>query len=114
MSRSASGGSASGASARFSGDVEPPEGGGIFRRMAPSGGSSLGAVFGVVEGLFAPAAAQAREELQRQKVAGARNPSDTDPPDDVDDDDAPRVAAPGRPGTPFSGSILISRPEPQG
>jgi hypothetical protein len=92
-------------------DETPPAGGGIFRRIAPSSSSPAAAIFGVFEGVFAPAARQARDEIQRQRAAGARNPADTDPPDDDTRDDVPgpRVVAAGRSGTPFSGTILINR-----
>jgi hypothetical protein len=91
------------------GDETAPPGGGIFRRIAPSGNSSLVAAFSVLEGVFAPAAKQARDEIQRQRVAGVRNPSDTDPPAPDGDSPEPRVVAQGRRGTPFSGTILIDR-----
>jgi hypothetical protein len=98
-------------SARRAGDEVPPPGGGVFRRLGPATGS-FGAVFTAVEGVFAPAARDAREELQRQKRIGQRDPADTDPPADHDGEEAPRVVVPGRPGTPFSGSILIRHPPP--
>jgi hypothetical protein len=82
---------------------------GVFRRLAPSEGSAFAGVFGVVEAVFAPAAHDAREELQRQKRVGERNPADTDPPDAGAPGRAPKIVAPGRAGTPFSGSIQLSR-----
>ena len=89
-----------------------PEGGGIFRRMAPSSGSALAGAFSALESVFAPAASQAREELARQKRAGARDPSDTDPPDDDEAGPPPRVVSAGRPGTPFSGQVRLRHPPP--
>lgn len=92
-------------------DETAPEGGGIFRRIAPSSGSALAGALSAVEGVFLPGASATREELERQKLAGARNPSDTDPPNDADDGaSAPRVVSPGRPHTPFSGSVVLPNP----
>jgi len=91
---------------------EPPPSGGVFRRLAPSEGSALVGAFGVVETVFAPAHEQARADLERQRITGARQPSATDPPGDDEDPGENRVAAPGRRGTPFSGVVVIRRPPP--
>ena len=91
-------------------DEAPPPGGGVFRRMGSSTAGFSG-LFGAVETVFAPAARQARDELERQRITGARNPSDTDPPDPADPDAPPvpgrRIAAPGRQGSPFAGRITL-------
>ena len=91
-------------------DETVPTGGGIFRRISPATAGFAG-VFSAVEVVYAPSAHQAREELERQKIAGARNPSDTDPPDDLEAAPRPRTVAPGRPGTPFSGAVVL-HPQP--
>lgn len=97
-------------------DETPPPGGGVFRRMGSSTAGFSG-LFGAVETVFAPAARQARDELERQRTTGARDPSDTDPPDP----DRPggsdglggpvrRVVVPGRQGSPFAGRITLRPP----
>jgi hypothetical protein len=91
-------------------DEEPPPGGGLFRRLAPGEGSAIGGALGVFETIFAPGGDHARQEIQRQRHTGARNPSATDPPDDDASPEENRVAAQGRAGTPFSGRIVIRGP----
>lgn len=90
-------------------DEAPAPGGGVFRRLAPREGSGLGVMLSGLDLVFAPNHQQAREEIQRQRTAGARAPSDTDPPGDDDGPAEGRVAAAGRRGTPFSGYIVIRR-----
>jgi hypothetical protein len=96
------------------GDEVPPPGGGIFRRLAPSQGSSMAAAFVALEGVFAPAAKQARDEIQRRKKVGAKDPADTDPPSPDAAEPPVRVISPGRPGTPYSGSVILRVPRSQG
>jgi hypothetical protein len=97
---------------RFQDEVPPP-GGGVFRRFAPGQGSSLAAAFTALESVFAPAAKQARDEIQRRKKIGQKDPADTDPPAPDAAEPVVRVVSPGRPGTPYSGSIVLRARPPE-
>lgn len=97
------------AAARGIRDEVPPSGSGLFRRLAPREGSSVSVVMSGLDLAFAPSHRNARDEVQRQRTAGARDPSDTDPPGDGEHAEEGRVAAPGRRGTPFSGFIVLRR-----
>jgi hypothetical protein len=61
------------------GDEVMPTGGGVMRGLGAALGD-LGGVFSAVEMVFAPNAARARKELERQRVIGQPVPSPADPP----------------------------------
>lgn len=92
-------------------DEEPPSGGGIFLRLGTvtgSGSAGVASVFEVLVNPFNPLQEAARQEIQRQRRVGKQNPSATDPPQDGAVGAAEgRVAATGRPNTPYSGWIVL-------
>jgi hypothetical protein len=88
------------------GDVEPPPGGGVMRRLS-AGSTGMAGVFSIVDQVFAPTRDDARRELEEQHSAPAPAPAPTDPP---------ALGPSGGPGASdrFRGRIVIRRPDAAG
>jgi hypothetical protein len=110
-------------------DEKPAAGGGVMRRIAPKGAGIGSALASAFEIMFSPNRPQAREEVERQRRTSKPKASPTDPPGDlgldddgeVDDGEVDRLryeppaaglVVQGRPGTPFSGRVVLRREPP--